>query len=78
MGVAKPLPCQLLTNLLFLCLNGIKAACFGQFFESHIFMSFCTYVQLGFTPVDLSYVNLTIRPTKEPRREERKSRSRLQ
>ena len=30
--------CQFFTNLLFLCLKGIKAACFGHFFESQRIM----------------------------------------
>lgn len=38
-----PLLCQFFTNLLFRCLQDIKAACFGHFFESHIFMNSCTY-----------------------------------
>lgn len=32
----KPSPCQSFTDLLFLCLQGIKAACFDHLFEPHI------------------------------------------
>ena len=40
---------QFLSNVLFLCLKGIKAACFGHFFESHISMSSYTHkIVVGF------------------------------
>ena len=36
-----PLSCQFFKNSLLPCLKGMKAACFGHFFESHIFMGSC-------------------------------------
>lgn len=62
--------CQIFTNSLFL-LKGVKAASFGHLEPpilggSHAHkINFCS-------PVNLSYINLIIRPTIEPRREEGK------
>lgn len=62
------LSCQIFTNLLFL-LKCVKAASFGHLEPpilggSHAHkINFCS-------PVNLSYMNLMIRPTIEPRREE--------
>ena len=65
-----PFFCQFLTNLLFPCLKGIKAAGFGQLGESHLYG--LPFVQncICFSPLNLSCVSLTIRPVKEPGREE--------
>lgn len=57
---------------LFLYLKGLKAGCFGCFFQPHIFISSCRYKIKWFSPVTLSHVNLIIRPGEEPRRQERK------
>lgn len=55
---------QFLTNVLFLCLNGIKTICSDYFFGSPV----CT--KLNFSPVNPSYVNLIISQAREPGREE--------
>ena len=53
------LSCQFFTNLMFLSLRSIKAACFGHFFEFHISMSSCMYkIKIVFFLVNLFYVNL--------------------
>lgn len=62
-----PLTCQFFTNILFLCLKGIKTECFGYFFQSHISMSSCT-LKKKFSFLLMSYVILIIRPAKEPSR----------
>lgn len=53
--------------------KGTKVTCFGYFFEFHISISTHSFEIKCFFPVNLFYVNLTIRPTKEPRREEGKT-----
>lgn len=67
-----PLSCQFLTNLSFPCLKGINTVYFGYFFENHIFLWDSHMHQVKFVffpPVYLLYVNLTVRLSKEPRRE---------
>ena len=67
------LSCHFLTNVLFLGLKGIKAICFGHFFESHISVSSHTYgINICFLFCYLPSVYF-IRPSEEPRREQRKS-----
>lgn len=51
------LSCQFFTSLLFPCLKGTKAACFGHSFESHILYGAPRHMKLKFSPVNLYYVN---------------------
>lgn len=66
--------CQFFTDVWFLCLKGIKASCYGHFFESHILKG-PLYIknQICFRTVNLSNVNLITRPAREPRQEDGKA-----
>lgn len=52
---------------MFLRLKGIKAACCGVSFESHILRGPHIFLMTCFAPINLSYVNLTIRLAEELR-----------
>ena len=67
------LSCQFITNVLFLGLKGVKAVCFGYFFESHISMSSCMYGIKIYVFFRWSLLCQFIWPAKEPRKEERKN-----
>ena len=64
--------CPFFPNVLFLCPNGIKAACFGRFFEPPVFGDL-VHTKIKCSSGDLSSVNLIIRLAKEARRKEGKS-----
>ena len=57
---------------MFPCLEGIRAACLTRFPGPRVLRA-PVHVKLNFSPVNLSYVNLIIRPAKEPRWEGRES-----
>ena len=62
---------QFFTNLLFLCLKGVKAAFFSHFFES-IFVWTPVHTKLFLSPVNLPHVHLIIRPAKITKRSKEK------
>ena len=65
-----PLSCHFFTNLLFLCLKGVKAACFCHFYGSYIYGTTLN-IKLNvffFPPVNLPCVSLIIRPAKRTKR----------
>ena len=56
------LPCQLLTNLLFLCLQSIKAACFGHLLGPISMNPPCSWIKMFFFLLLICRVNFIISP----------------
>lgn len=65
--------CQFFTNLFFLCLKGIKVSCFVHFLITYFYEFQYVWNEICFSPINLFYVFLIIRPTIEHRKEKGKS-----